>query len=115
MARPNNIAILTLTIAAAAALTARRFVSPTGAVATAAGNALGVARSDAAIGQDAPVDVMGTAVVEAGGAIAAGALVEVGATGKAVTKSAGVTVGRLAPGSVSTANGQFVEVILIPN
>lgn len=114
MAR-TNIALLTLTVAAAAALTARRFVSPTGAVATAASNALGVARSDAAIGQDTPVDVLGTAIVESEAAIAAGSLVQVGATGKAVIKSAGVTVGRLAPGSVSTAPGQLVEVILIPN
>jgi hypothetical protein len=114
MAR-QNIALLTLTVAATAALTANRFIGHDGDFASAAGSALGVSRSDAAIGEDLPVDVLGTAVVEAGALIAAGAAVEVGTDGKAVTESAGIAVGRLAPGAAAGAAGEFVEVILIPN
>ena len=109
------LALFTLTIAATAALTRNRFVGHDGDVAAAAGNALGVTRTDAASGEDLSVDVLGTAVVEAGGAIAAGAAVEVGADGKAVTLAAGEKVGRLAPGSSASADGQLVEIILIAN
>ena len=111
----QNISLLTLSVKAAAVLAAQRFVSPTGGVATAAGNALGVSRSDTAIGDYAPVDVLGTALVIAGGAIAAGAAVEVGAAGAAVTLAAGKAVARLAPGAVALAANDVVEVILIPN
>lgn len=110
-----SIPLLTLSVQATAALTKDRFVTAGGAVATAAGRALGVTRSDAAIGERAPVDVLGTTVVTAGGAIAADAALEVGADGKAVTLAAGVQVGRLAPGSVAAADGDLVEIVLIPN
>lgn len=110
-----SIPLLTLSVQATAALTKDRFVTAAGAVATAAGRALGVTRSNAAIGERAPVDVLGTTVVVAGAAIAADAAVEVGATGKAVTLAAGVKVGRLAPGSSAAADGDLVEVVLIPN
>jgi len=111
----NGISLLTLTVLATGALTANRFVGHGGATAAAAGNALGVSRTAAAIGERAPVDVIGTTVVETGGALAAGALIEVDASGRAVTKSAGVAVARLAPGETASAAGQFVEVILLPN
>lgn len=111
----QNTALLTLSVKAIAALTALRFVSPTGAVATAAGNAVGVTRSDAAVGELAPVDVLGTAQVTAGGAIAAGAAIEVGTGGKAVTASTGKVVARAAPGETAAADGDVLEVILIPN
>lgn len=109
----QKISLLTLSIAATAALTAERFVSATGAVATAAGNAIGVARSDAAIGELCPVDVIGTAVVTASAAIAKGALVEVAAGGKAATKSAGIAVARAL--EAAGADGDPIEVLLIPN
>lgn len=112
---PQSIPVLTLSVTASGALTKHRFVGHDGAAAAAAGNTLGVARSDAAVGDVVGVDVLGTAVVEAGAAIAAGAAVEVDANARAVTKSAGVTVGRLAPGASAAAAGDLVEVILIAN
>lgn len=105
--------LLTISVLAAAALTAERLVTAAGAVATAAGNAVGVARTDAAIGELCPVDVLGTAVVTAGGAIAKGAHVEVGATGKAVTLAAGKAVGVAL--EAAAADGDPVEILLIPN
>ena len=36
--------------------------------------------------------------------------------GRAITRSAGVTLARMAPGqAAATGAGQFVEVVLIPN
>lgn len=107
--------ILTLTATASGAVTRNRFVDAAGAIATAAGNAMGVADYDAEDGKPFAATVLGTAVVTAGAAIAAGAAIEVGADGKAVTLAAGTKVARLAPGSSALADGDQVEVFLIPN
>lgn len=109
----QKISMLALSVLAVAALTAERFVTAAGAVATAAGNAIGVASTDAAIGDLCPVDVLGTAVVTAGAAIAKGAHVEVGAAGKAVTLAAGKAVGVAL--EAAAADGDRIEVLLIPN
>lgn len=111
----QHISLLALTVNAAGALNPHRFVGHDGNTAVAAGNALGVARTAAAIGEDLAVDVIGTAIVEAGGAISAGAEIEVGADGVAVTKNAGVTVARIAPGESASAAGELIEVLLIAN
>ncbi len=105
--------ILTLSRIATGAITAERFVTPAGAQAGAAVNTLGVARSDAATGAVLPIDVLGTAIVTAGGAIADGALVETDATGRAVTRTAGPIVGRAL--QAASAAGARIEVLLIPN
>lgn len=106
--------ILTLSVIAAAALIADRFVTPAGGVPAAGASCLGVGRSSVASGARQPVDVLGTSVVETGGAIAANALVETDASGRAVALAAGTVLARMAPGEVATAAGQFVEVILLP-
>ena len=105
--------ILTLPVLAAAALTACRFVSPTGALPTAGGNALGVALSDIASGDTGSVITLGTAPVEASAAIAKGAAVEVIADGRIVTNTSGVTVARAL--QAATAAGQIIEVLLVAN
>lgn len=108
-----NISTLTLTVAAAAALTINRFVTATGAVPSANGNALGVTRTSGAQGDLVPVDVMGTALVEASAAISAGAAVATTNDGRAVTYSTGVAVGRAL--QAASGAGALVEVLLIPN
>lgn len=106
--------ILTLTVAAAGIIAANRFVTPAGAQAGADANALGVARTAAIAGDKIPVDVYGTAVVEAGAAIAAGATVKSDATGRAITwATAGAKIGIAL--EAATAAGQFIEVLFIPN
>jgi uncharacterized ParB-like nuclease family protein len=107
----QNISLLSLPVAAAVALTAKRFVTLGGAVAAAAGAAGGVTRSDAAAGTLTTVDVLGTAVVTAGGAIAKHAYVEVGANGKAVTKAAGKVVAQAL--EAASGDGADIEVLLI--
>lgn len=109
----QNIALLALTFAATGAIVADRFVTGAGAQTVAAGNAIGVARNDAAIGEKFTADVIGTAIVEAGAAVAANALVEADAAGRAVTKAAGVTLGRAL--QAAGAAGQKIEVLLIQN
>lgn len=111
----TSISLLALTVLASGAVSARRFVTPTGAQAGAAANTLGVARTDAADGEAFPVDIAGTTVVEAGGPIAAGSAVQTDAQGRAVVHDAGPKVARLAPRESAGAAGDFVEVILIPN
>lgn len=102
-----------LSVKATAALTANTFVTSAGAVATAAGNSFGVARSDAAIGALCPVDTLGTAQVIASAAIAKDASIEVASGGKAATKSSGKTVAIAL--EAATAAGDVIEVYLIPN
>ena len=111
--------ILTLSVVALAALNADRFVTATGAVPAAGASAHGVGRAAAATGQRTPVDVLGTTVVEAERKLGItrqviAVLSECRHPFSIITKSAGVTLGRLAPGEVATAAGQFVEVILLP-
>lgn len=112
----NATPLLTLNVLAAAALTGQRFVAPGGTQTGAAGNAIGVGRYSVTAGQSVPVDAIGTTYVEAGAAIAAGALVESDASGRAVTRASGVALGRVAPGDPGAASaGQFVEIVLFPN
>ncbi len=107
-------ALLAHTIVAAGAIAAARFVTPAGAQAGADANTLGVARNAAASGERVAVDVLGTAVVEAGAAISAGATVKSNASGQAITwASSGAKVGLAL--TAATAAGQMIEVLIIPN
>ncbi len=110
----GNISLLAKSFIAAGTLAQFQPVQATGAAAAAAGNAIGSANVSAVSGDIFPATVMGTALFIAGGAIAAGALVEVHSTvTQVITKSAGIAIGR-ALNATSTA-GDFVEVLLIPN
>jgi hypothetical protein len=102
--------ILVTSIAAAGAeLVRHRFVGFNGAVCAAAAKALGVCDVETAVGNQAPVKVTGEILVEAGAAIAAGAEVESDATGRAITKAAGVSNGfaRDAAG----AAGEIIRIV----
>ncbi len=108
----QSLVLLGLTRTASGAVTAMRFVGHDNAVATAAGNTLGVARAKASDGEDMPVDVIGTSVVLADGAISEGDALEVGANGSATVQSAGITVARALE---DAADGEPLEALLIPN
>lgn len=110
----GNIALLTKSFTAAGTLSQYQPVQATGAAATAAGNAIGVANVAAASGDLYPATVMGTCLMVAAAAISAGALVEVNTdVTKVSTKSAGVAIGRAL--SAAGASGDVIEVMLIPN
>lgn len=109
----QSIPAQTLSVVASGAVTKRRFITALGAQAGADANTLGVSRYDAADGEDLAVDNLGTTEVEAGGAVAAGALIETDANGKAVTNVDGPGVARAL--EAAAADGDIIEVVLIPN
>lgn len=85
--------ILTITRNATAVITAHLAVTLAGAVAASGTEAAGFATSDAAIGDDFGVDVLGTTTAIAGASISAEAAVQVGSDGKVVTQTTGARVG----------------------
>ena len=110
----QKIPVLTLTVTALGAVSAHRFVGYGGdEIATTGAQALGVATHDADDGQDLAVDVIGTSVVEANGAIAVGDDVVADTSGKAIVNPAvgGETVAAKALDAASGA-GEFIEVLL---
>lgn len=110
----QNIALLTLTHALTGTVSANRFVTAAGAQAGADANTLGVCRVAGVSGDKAPVDVLGTAVVESGAAIAAGATLKSNASGQAITWATSGAKVAIALEAASAA-GQQIEVLLIPN
>lgn len=110
-----NISILTLTVVAAATVADKRFVKTAGTYPTAGGLALGVTRCNGGSGDLLPVDVMGTAVVEAGAAIAVDATLMVTAAGKVITHDGDGdkhAVGRAL--EAAAEDGRFIEILLVP-
>jgi hypothetical protein len=99
------------------ALVADRFVKGPNAaiVQTVAGdNAIGVVKQTAAgAGEFVTVTTDGDTRVEAGAAISDNDLIQSDASGRAITKAAGATLGRAL--SAATAAGQFISLKLIPN
>jgi type IV secretory pathway TrbF-like protein len=110
----SSISILNLGIIASAALAQHQAVTAAGAIATAAGNAVGFTHTPAALGERVAVTAVGTAIAIAGGAIAIGAAVEVvGSVGKVATKTTGIAIGRAL--TAAAADGDQVEVLIIAN
>ena len=110
----QNIALLTLTQTLSGTVTANRFVTAAGAQAGADANTLGVSRTSGVATEKVAVDVMGTAVVEAGAAVAVGATLKADASGRGITwVTSGAKVGLAL--EAASASGQMIEVLLIPN
>lgn len=101
--------LLTTTIQATAALPRLRFVSFTGGVPAAAAAVLGVAAVNADNGEQTPVNTHGELLVESGGALVVGAEVETDASGRAVTKAAGVACGRVR--DAASGAGEFIRIL----
>lgn len=112
----GNIPLLTLTVVAAGALAANRFVNQAGAYPAAGGVGYGVTRTSAsAAGDLVPVDVYGTAIVETGDAVAKDGALMLDSTGRVVP----LTVGSKSPVArameAAGAAGAFIEVMLVPS
>ncbi|MEG1454274.1 MAG: DUF2190 family protein [Comamonas sp.] len=102
------------TLVATVALAAHRFVAYDGGYPTAAGGAKdvqGVTETAAASGEAVAVVTSYSYLVEAGGAVAFGALVKADATGRAVTGSLTEHCGRAL--GAATAEGQLIEVEIL--
>lgn len=110
----QNLSTLTLPIKLTGAVVANRFVTPVGAQTAADGYAIGVARSAGSTGDVIPVDIHGTAVVEAGAAVAVGATIKADASGRAITWATSGAKIAIAL-EAATAAGQMIEVLQIDN
>lgn len=112
----GNISILTLTVAAAGALAASRFVTQAGAYPSAGAAAFGVTRTSAAAAGDlVPVDVQGTAIVEVGvGGVTKDGALMADATGRVVAL-AGLSKSPVARAMETASEGAFIEVLLVPS
>lgn len=110
----QSISVLALTVTAGGTIAENRFVTPAGAQAGADANTLGVCRQAAVVSDKVTVDVLGTAIVEAGAAVAAGASLKSDASGRAITwVTSGAKVGIAL--EAAGAAGQMIEVLLVPN
>ena len=101
--------LMTVTIAAAAALARFRFVNFAGAVPAAGERTLGVAVSNFDPVEQAGVATHGELLVEAGAAITAGTEVESDAQGRAVPKTTGVAAG--VARDTATAAGEIIRIL----
>lgn len=96
-----------ITVVAGEAITAKRLVDFEGKH-SAALSAVGVALFDTDSGDNISVGCAPIEVVESGAAITAGAALESDSSGRAVTKSSGVTVGRAM--DAATGAGEFIRM-----
>ena len=109
-----NISLLTLTVIAAAAVAANRFIKTGGTYPAAGGLALGVTRCDGSVGDLVPVDVLGTAVVVPGAAIAADVPVMVTADGKVIAHDGDGDKHAVGRTLEAVTDGDVVEILLVP-
>lgn len=114
-ASSGNIAVLTLTVFAGAALAANRFVEQDGTYPTAGGSAFGVTRVDAVTGDPVPVDVLGTTIVECGAAVSKDVALMVDANGKVVPLAGSAKQAVARSMEAGAADGALIEVLLIPS
>ncbi|BEU96573.1 DUF2190 family protein [Acidovorax sp. DW039] len=101
--------LMATTILATGPLSRFRFANFAGATAGATDAALGVPVTSFDAGEQASVATHGEILVEAGGAVAAGAQVQSDANGRAITLAAGVAAGRAR--DAAGAAGEIIRVL----
>lgn len=106
----TSIILAAMSVTATAALTKDRFATSAGAVPAAGVYCPGVANASYDIGEQAGLSTHGIVVVEAGAAVVADVEVQCDASGRAITKAAGVTLGRAL--DAAAAAGDFIRVKL---
>lgn len=109
----QRIDLLTVTVAAAAAISANTFIKWDGTVPASGDPVAGAALSDAASGDNTPVQTDGIATVLSGAAVTQYGQVQTDAAGKAIDIAAGLAVGRAL--DAATGAGELIRVRLIPN
>lgn len=106
----QNIGLLALTLTATAAISKHRFVNLAGTHAGAGLYAVGVSKFAGAIGDAVAYEVIGTAVVECGGTVTAGDIIQSDSVGRGITKTTGIGLARALE---SGTTGKFIEVLLM--
>lgn len=116
MAYPTPVSHYTRSVVATGAVAARRFATVAGAQAAALGaKVYGVNRYAVAVADAATVDVLGSALVEAGAAITLDADLTTDAQGRAVPITDSATQHRAGRSlSTAAAAGGLVEILLTP-
>jgi S-adenosylmethionine synthetase len=114
MGMQGSYSVLALTVQAAATLAANRFIEADGTYPAAGGSALGVTRFAGVSGDQMTVDCLGTAIVEAGGAIAVKGACKVDAAGKVLAHDSTNKIVAMAL-TAAAADGDLIHVLLIPN
>lgn len=104
--------LLVLTATALTSIAAHRLVNFDGGYAAADGAAFGVSDYPAEPDRDFAVNVIGTAKLTAGGAIAKGGPIKVGAEGKGVAQGGAGTIVAYAL-SAATGDGAIIEALLV--
>ncbi|BAN99807.1 hypothetical protein E05_50410 [Plautia stali symbiont] len=108
--------VLTTTVVAVEALTARRLVGISAKPFKGTGTELGVAEVSGKKGDSVPINVLGIMAVEAGAAISAGELLKADSEGRVVSESA-LTGGGLPASTVgvaldaATAAGEIIRMV----
>ena len=102
--------ILALPLTLAGTVSAYRFVTAAGAHVGAAAAAHGVAQQGGASGEVITATVLGSAIVESGGAISVNGEVQSDSVGRAVASAGGIILGRAL--QAATGAGQRIEVLL---
>ncbi|GKS96944.1 capsid cement protein [Acidovorax sp. SUPP2825] len=114
MSHSGNIAILTLTVAAAGPLAANRVITQAGGYPAAGGKAFAVTRTSAELAGDlVPVDVIGTTIAETGAAIAFDADLMSDAQGRVVPLTVGAKYPVARAMQSAAAAGGFIEILLL--
>ncbi len=108
----TNISLLSLSVAAAVAMTEGLAYGQDGNLAPDAGKMFGLATTDGEIADQVTLDVLGTGIGIAGGVVAKDADLEL-LNGKLITKAAGVVVARAL--QAAAADGDKIEVLLLPS
>lgn len=106
--RPTEQITLIGSIVAATALIKARFVSYADGVPAAGAACKGVSGDNVKAGESVSVKARGWIVVESGAAVAVGAEIETDNLGRAITRNAGVSLGRAL--DAATAAGQFIRI-----
>ena len=106
----SSIAICTMSVLAAAALTINRFATAGGAVPAAGAYCPGITNDNFDAGEQAGLVTHGIKVVEAGAAVTAGDAVQCDASGRAITLAAGASLGRAL--DAATTAGDLIRVKL---
>lgn len=106
--KAQNVVLITSVIAVTA-LIRQRFIGLNGGTCAVGAKALGVAEYDSDAGNAAPANVLGVILVEAGAPVAAMAEVQSDASGKAITKAAGVSNGYALDAAV--ADGDLIRIV----
>ncbi len=107
--KTQQVTLTTSIVCGAAAQLKRRFTTSAGATPAAGAWCPGVVDADTDPGQQMPVNVAGIVLVTAGAAIAQDAEVQTDAAGKAITKAAGLALGRAL--DAAAADGDVIRIL----